>query len=225
MINILFSLFLTGMIMGSGPCLLSCGPVLLSYIGGTKSSAMQGLRCWAIFSFSRLLSTVFLAFLAGIAGTALLRRFYWETSGYIIWGLTGLFIVFLGAMVFVGLHTRFRVCNIISQTARQYDFRNLMILGILVGLLPCIPLIGVLSYITMIATHYSHGILMGAAFGLGVIISPLAFASMIVGAIPGLKIFQNSNRIIIFQRVCGAVLMVLGAHIVIKTLMEVLSKK
>ena len=225
LINICFSLFITGIIMGSGPCLLSCGPILLSYIAGTKSSASQGIRCWMIFSFSRLLSTIFLGFIAGIAGTALLRGFYWEISGYIIWGLTGVFIVFLGIMVFIGLHTKFPACGILSKTVIQHDFKSLMVLGILVGLLPCIPLIGVLSYITMVATHYTHGILMGAAFGLGVIVSPLVFASMIAGAIPRLKIFQYSNRIIIFQRICGIVLMVLGSHITIKTLAEFVSAK
>jgi sulfite exporter TauE/SafE len=99
-----------------------------------------------------------------------------------------------------------------------------MALGILVGLLPCVPLVGVLSYIAMISTRYYHGIFMGAAFGFGVIISPLIFASMIAGAIPGLKIFQNSNRVIIFQKVCGIILMILGSHIFIKTLMEFLAR-
>ncbi|TRZ48051.1 MAG: sulfite exporter TauE/SafE family protein [Dehalococcoidia bacterium] len=224
-INVCFSLFITGIIVGSGPCLLSCGPILLSYIAGTKRSAWQGLRCWAIFSFSRLLATIFLGFMAAITGTALLRRFYWEISGYIIWGLTGVFIVFLGTMVFIGLHTKFKACNVLGQTVIRHDFKSLMMLGILVGLLPCVPLIGVLSYITMVATHYAHGILMGAAFGLGTIVSPLVFASIIAGAVPGLKIFHNSNRIIMFQRICGIVLIVLGSHIVIKTLMEFVSAR
>jgi hypothetical protein len=224
LINICFSLFITGIIMGSGPCLLSCGPILLSYIAGTKSSALQGLKCWAVFSLSRLLSTIFLSFLAGLVGTALFRRFYWEVSGYIIWGITGLFIMFLGFMVFMGFHAKLRVCDILGNAAAQRDKNSVMALGILVGLLPCVPLVGVLSYIAMISTRYYHGIFMGAAFGFGVIISPLIFASMIAGAIPGLKIFQNSNRVIIFQKVCGIILMILGSHIFIKTLMEFLAR-
>ena len=211
--------------MGSGPCLLSCGPILLSYIAGTKSSALQGLKCWAIFSLSRLASTIFLSFLAGFIGTALFRRFYWEISGYIIWGLTGLFILFLGVMVFVGFHAKFRVCNMLGNAATARDRNSIITLGVLVGLLPCVPLIGVLSYIAMVATHYLHGILMGAAFGLGVIISPLIFASMIAGAVPGLKVFQNSNRVMVFQKICGVILMVLGSHIFIKTLMEFMAAR
>jgi hypothetical protein len=223
MINICFSLFVTGMLMGSGPCLLNCGPILLGYISGTKSSALQGFKCWLTFSLAKFSSIIVLSFLAGVIGTALFQRFYWEVSGYIIWGLTGLFVILLGFMVSIGLNTKLKVCNILGNAAIQRDRNSVIILGILVGFLPCVPLIGVLSYITMIATQPYHGIFMGASFGLGVIISPLIFASMIAGAIPKLKILQKSNRLIIFQKVCGAILIVLGAHIFIKTTMEFIS--
>jgi sulfite exporter TauE/SafE len=220
MINICFSLFITGILMGSGPCLLSCGPILLSYIAGTKSSAIGGLRCWFLFSFSKLLSAILLGFIASLAGVSLLRRFYWEAPGYIIWLLTGSFIIFLGVMVFAGAHTKFRLCSRLNQTMIQRDTKSLVILGLLIGALPCVPLLGILSYIAMISTHYWHGIAMGGAFGFGTIISPLIFGSMIAGAITGLKIFQNSKAAIIFQRICGFILIFLGAHIVQKTLME-----
>jgi sulfite exporter TauE/SafE len=223
MINILSSLFLTGIAMGSGPCLLSCGPILLSYIAGTKNSAFKGFKCWFIFSVGRLLSTIFLGFLAGLAGTALFKRFYWETSGFILWGITGLFIIFLGFMVFIGMHTKLKLCNLLGSAEVQRERNSAMMLGILIGLLPCIPLIGVLSYISMVSTHYSHGIFMSAAFGLGVIISPLVFASMIAGAIPGLKVLQDSSRVIIFQKICGIILALFGFHILVKTLMEFLT--
>jgi hypothetical protein len=225
LINICFSLFVTGIIMGSGPCLLSCGPILLSYIAGTKSSALQGLKCWAIFSLGRLLSTILLGFLAGFAGAALFQRFYWEISGYILWSITGLFIIFLGFMVCIGMHSKLKICNILGNVTAQRDRNSVMLLGVLVGLLPCVPFLGVLSYITMVSTDYYHGIFMGAAFGIGVIMSPLIFASMVAGAIPGLKIFQNSNRVMVFQRICGAVLMILGAHILIKTLLEFMAAR
>jgi sulfite exporter TauE/SafE len=206
--------------MGSGPCLLSCGPVLLSYITGTKSSALQGLRCWLIFSLSRLLAIICLGFIAGIAGTVLLRRFYWEMPGYLIWALTGFFIVFLGILVFTGARTRFQACRAFNRSMIQNDLKSLVILGLLTGLLPCVPLIGILSYITMVASDYSQGILMSAAFGLGTIMSPLVLASLIAGAMPGMKIFQKPGRIIIFQRICGIALISLGSHIAIRTLME-----
>jgi sulfite exporter TauE/SafE len=220
MLNICFSLFVTGILMGSGPCMLSCGPILLSYIAGTKSSATQGLRCWFIFSFSRLLSAIFLGFIAGIAGTVLLRRYYWEISGYIIWLLAGAFIAFLGFMIFVGIDTRFNMCSALNRVMIKKDAKSLIALGILIGLLPCVPLIGVLSYITMVSTQYYHGVLMGAAFGLGAIISPLIFASMIAGALPGLKFFQDAKRILVWRRICGAVLIFLGLHILIRTLLQ-----
>ena len=85
---------------------------------------------------------------------------------------------------------------------------------------PCIPLVGVFSYITMISTHYTNGMLMSAAFGLGTIISPLVFLAMLAGAIPKLKILQSEKNLLIFQRACGLILFVLGLHIITKTALE-----
>lgn len=206
--------------MGAGPCLASCGPVLISYIAGTKSSAMQGLKSWFIFSLSRFLATVFLGFIAGIAGAGLFNRFYYGIPNYIVWSVTGIFISFLGILIFFGIHTKFKVCGALNQYLIQHDTKSLIILGILIGILPCVPLIGIISYITMASTHYTHGILMAAAFGLGTAISPLALLAMAAGAIPKLKLLQDHGALIIFQRICGLILIFLGAHIIVKALMR-----
>jgi cytochrome c biogenesis protein CcdA len=225
MLNICISLFITGMLMGSGPCMLSCGPILLSYIAGTSRSALSGLYCWFVFSLSKLAAVIFLSFLAGFVGVIFLRRFYWEMPGHIIWLLTGGFVVFLGFMVFFNAHGRFRLCNHSSPCGIRHDTKGLIVLGLLIGALPCVPLLGVLTYISMVSTHYMHGILMGAAFGLGVIVSPLIFGSMIAGAITGFRIFQNTKFVSIFQRICGIILISLGLHIIVNTIMEFTIRK
>ena len=201
MLRICFSLFITGLLMGVGPCLVSCGPVLISYIAGTKRSAMQGLRSWFIFSLSRFLVTVFLGSIAGIAGAGLFSRFYHGISAPIIWFITGIFISFLGILIFFGIHTKIKVCGVLNQSLIQHDTKSLIALGILIGVLPCVPLLGVFSYITMASTHYSQGILMAAAFGLGTIISPLVLLSMAAGAVPKFKLLQHHRALIIFQRI------------------------
>jgi cytochrome c biogenesis protein CcdA len=220
MLHIYFSLFITGIITGAGPCLLSCGPILLSYISATASSAKQGLFGWLVFSASRFLSTVLLGFTAAFAGTELLRRFYWEAPGYIIWLLTGLFIIFLGITVFIAKGFGFGLCNVFRLFLKKGDTANTVILGIFMGLLPCIPLIGVLSYITMTARHYVDGIFMSAAFSLGTIISPLAFGSMAAGALPGIIFSNKPKRILLWRRLCGLILIFFGVNILVKTLTE-----
>jgi len=210
--------------MGAGPCLASCGPVLISYIAATKRSALQGLHSWFIFSLSRFLVTVFLGFIAGIAGAGLFSRLYYGISGPIIWLTTGAFISFLGILIFFGMHTRFKACGVLNQSLIQHDTKSLITLGALIGILPCVPLIGVISYITMTSTHYTHGILMAAAFGLGTAISPLAFLAMAAGAIPKFKLLQDKKALVIFQRICGVILIFLGAQVVVSALMKFTGK-
>ena len=206
--------------MGSGPCLASCGPVLISYIAATKKSAMQGLHSWFIFSLSRFVTTVFLGLVAGIAGANLFNRLYSGVSGPIIWFATGAFISCLGILIIFGIHTKFKTCSALNKSLIQHNIRSLAILGMLIGVLPCAPLIGILSYITMTSTHYMQGILMAAAFGLGTAISPLALLAMAAGAIPKLKLLQDRRALIIFQRICGTILIFLGVHVIVSALIK-----
>lgn len=217
MFRICIGLFITGVILGTGPCLATCGPILISYIAGTKRSPLGGLRSWFVFSIARVLVYIFLGLIAGFAGAALFRRFYWEIPGYIIWFAGGIFISFLGILIYLGRKSHFKVCRLLNESLIQKDTKSLITLGVLVGIFPCVPLVGVLSYITMVSTHFSQGILMSAAFGLGTLISPLIFLGMLAGAIPKLKILQDEKNLIIFQKICGVILLLLGLHIIIRT--------
>lgn len=218
MLKICLSLFITGIILGAGPCLASCGPVLISYIAGTKSSPLGGLWSWFVFSITRVLVYIFLGVIAGFAGAGLFRRFYWEMPGYIIWFTGGVFISFLGILIFSGRESRLKICRLLNQSLIQKDTKSLITLGVIVGIFPCVPLVGVLSYITMVSTHFSQGLLMSAAFGAGTFISPLVFFGMLAGAIPKLKVLQDEKNLLIFQKICGAIIFLLGVHIIIKTL-------
>ena len=220
MFRIYFSLFITGIILGSGPCLASCGPILVSYIAATKRSALGGLWSWFLFSVSRVFIYIFLGAIAGIAGAGLFRRFYWEIPGYIIWLIAGIFICFLGLLIFLGKNTHLRACKHLNESFIQKDNKSIITLGILIGIFPCVPLIGVFSYITMISTHFTHGLLMSAAFGLGTFISPLLLLGVFAGSISRLKILHEEKNLLIFQRICACILFLLGGHIIIKTVME-----
>jgi len=206
--------------MGSGPCLATCGPILISYIAATKKTPLGGLWSWFVFTASRFFITVFLGLLAGIAGSELFRRFYWENPGYAIWLFGGIFIAFLGLLIILGKHTHINLCSKLNQSLIEHDTKSLITLGIVVGILPCLPIIGIFSYITMASTHYSQGVLMSAAFGLGAAISPLLILSMLTGYIPKLKPLQNEKTLRLFQRICGGILFLLGVHIISRTVME-----
>jgi len=128
----------------------------------------------------------------------------------------------LGVLIFFGKDSHLKICRLLNDSLIQNDTKSLITLGVLVGIFPCVPLVGVLSYITMISTNFFQGLLMSAAFGLGTIISPLIFMGMLAGAIPRLKLLQDEKNLAIFQKICGVVLVVLGGHIIIKTAVEYL---
>lgn len=206
--------------LGAGPCLATCGPILLSYIAATKQSPSGGLRSWLVFSLSRSAVYVGLGFLASLIGTGLFNRYYWELTGYIIWIAGGVFICFLGVLIFIGRDSGSKLCARLNEGFIQRDRKSLATLGILVGILPCVPLMGVLSYITMISTRLSDGIFMSAAFSLGTLVSPLIFLGALVGLIPRLRSLQQEKNIIIYHRVCAIILIILGLHIIIRTVMS-----
>ncbi|MFA5357159.1 MAG: sulfite exporter TauE/SafE family protein, partial [Candidatus Omnitrophota bacterium] len=52
--NIISGLFLTGVLFGSGPCVASCGPFLISYIAGTRKTAARGVVAYILFSSARV---------------------------------------------------------------------------------------------------------------------------------------------------------------------------
>ena len=220
MFRICFSLFATGIILGAGPCLASCGPILISYIAATKRSPLGGLWSWLVFSVSRVLVYIFLGLIAGFAGAELFHRFYWEVSGYIIWFIGGIFISSLGVLIFLGKESRFNVCRLLNESLIQKDTKSLIALGVIIGIFPCAPLIGIFSYIMMVSTHFSQGILMSAAFGLGTVISPMIFLGMLAGSIPKLKVLQNEKNLLIFQRICGGILFLLGMFLIVRTVTD-----
>ena len=63
MSEIALSSFLLGLAFGWGPCLASCGPLVLSYSVGTQKNHWQGLVLYLVFSASRIFIYVMLAVL------------------------------------------------------------------------------------------------------------------------------------------------------------------
>jgi sulfite exporter TauE/SafE len=99
MARLLLSLFLTGFFLGVGPCLLSCGPLLASYIVATKNSSWGGLKTYFLFSLTRLVVYSFFGVLIGIFGQEILHRFFDSAFLKIIFYLFGIFVVILGLLL------------------------------------------------------------------------------------------------------------------------------
>ncbi|MFH0732251.1 MAG: sulfite exporter TauE/SafE family protein [Candidatus Omnitrophota bacterium] len=218
MIRIAFSLFATGIALGAGPCMATCGPVLLSYITATKKGPANAFRCWFIFSITRAFIYASLGALTGIIGTSLYQSYYWEKKGFIIWAIGGIFICLLGILTAMGNNTHSKVCHKLQNIFIAKDTKSIMALGVVIGLFPCAPLIGVLSYISMISVYWHQGVVLAFSFGLGTIISPLLILGLGAGLLQRLKVLQDEKTHVWFGRIAGVILFFLGLHILIKTI-------
>jgi sulfite exporter TauE/SafE len=141
-------------------------------------------------------------------------------TGYILWTVTGVFICFLGFMVFSGRYDKASTHGAKACCPAGRQTKDLALLGVLTGMMPCMPLAGVLSYISMVSTRFTHGIFLGLSFGIGVLISPLILMSILAGFIPRLGCFNPGSAGIILHRLCGTIIMVMGFHILIKIFRE-----
>ena len=217
MTKIAFSIFISGIILGAGPCLATCGPILISYIAATKNSPLGALKSWFIFSISRVFIYTALGALAGIIGSRLYQSFYWESAGFILWFASGIFICLLGVLTMFGKNTASKICQNLQGFFIKKDTKSIVGLGVLIGLFPCAPLIGILSYISMVSVRFYQGVILAFLFGLGTVISPLFFLGLGAGFIPKFSILQGEKAHGRFQRLAGAVLFFLGMHILVKT--------
>lgn len=222
MLRICASLFLSGLILGYGPCLLSCGPILISFIAGRGKGPFVSFISWLVFSFARVIVYVFLSAVASIAGTALFSIFYWERAGYIVWFFGALFIIGLALLLFVGEGKG--LCSFLHKHFVDNNIKSFFILGLLIGFFPCVPLIGILMYITMISTNINQGIIFGSAFSLGTALSPLLILSVLAGSISKIKLFSFQKYTLLFSRICSLILFGLGSHILIKSIAGFLTK-
>ncbi|MCX5681055.1 MAG: sulfite exporter TauE/SafE family protein [Candidatus Omnitrophica bacterium] len=182
----LYYLFVSGLVLGSGPCLGFCGPFLLAYTAAYKASIRQSFFSYLIFSGGRLVSY------AAWGLVCVLAVAFFQSPGLakytrVIYCVLGGFIIFLGLAILLGKNNFFKkACEVIHQG----NVRNVGVAGFLAGLSPCLPLIGILNYVALIAKSPSEAMLFLLVFGLGTVISSAAIliffgAKVVLEAIVG----------------------------------------
>lgn len=215
MIKILISLFLTGLLFGSGPCIASCGPLIISYVAGTGKNITKGLLTYIVFSLSRITAYFILALLIFFLGRFTVERFAADYSKS-IFTLGGIFIIFVGALMVLGKHLAFGFLNFkkIQNFILWKDVKSIILLGLIIGFLPCAPLIAVLSYIGLISKSWPNSILYSFSFGAGTFLSPLILLVMLTGLIPKLFTARLTIYYRLFNIICGLIIIFLGIQLV-----------
>ncbi len=100
----------------------------------------------------------------------------------------------------------------------ERDRKSIVILGLIIGLLPCAPLLAIFSYIGLVSRLWSSNLLYTLSFGLGTFISPLLLLVIFAGLIPRFLAHTRAVYSSIFNFICGLVILFLGLNLIIRAL-------
>lgn len=214
--NILY-LFFSGLVLGSGPCLASCGPILISYIIATKQKPTQSLVIWLLFSLSRIFVYLILSVSIFFLGGFLVKQNLLYSAKY-IYPIGGVIIVFIGLFLIIRASSAGnRLCSIISTRLDQRLLKlQPVTMGIILGLLPCMPLLAALSYIGLVSISWQSSIFYSLIFGLGTLISPLILLALGAGSISKI-LFNKPKAHTILRFISGLIIIVLGVLLILQT--------
>lgn len=204
----LYYLFLSGLILGSGPCLGFCAPILAGFIAAYKPSAKKAVIFYGYFSLAKLVSYMVLGALCGVFSGILKSGVF---IGYLnaVRIILGIFVLTAGILTCIikkPLNSKY--CSFLSKG----NFKNAGVLGLLAGFSPCLPLLGILNYIIIISRSPFEGSFYAFTFGLGTAISPVILLVVLSGKLAGS--FSNSNKIkMLIKVLSGLLLIYLGAGV------------
>ncbi len=216
MIKTIASSFILGLSFGWGPCLASCGPLLLTYIAGTQKNVFKGLSAYLLFSFSRMFVYLVLGLAVFYSGKVMLTKFF-NFFPLILAG-SGAFVIFLGILIALGKNINLIPCAFLHKHIIESDKKSMVTLGLVMGLLPCAPLVTMLTYAGLISRHAGENLLYTLAFGLGTAASPLLILAGLAGFIP--RIISGASKtgaftaLRVFSIICGLIMIILGIQLI-----------
>ncbi len=212
--KIIFSLFISGLLLGAGPCLATCGPILISYIAATRQNPKQGILVWFLFSLSRICAYLIISVSIFLLGEFLVRQNLIYIAKY-VYLLGGVIIILIGIFIIIGSSAGSnRFCSIISERVNRRLLKiQPVTLGLIIGLLPCAPLLAVLSYIGLVSVSWQRCIVYSLSFGLGTLISPLLPLTWGAGWIS--KLLFNKPKVYgVLRLICGFIIVFLGSQLI-----------
>jgi thiol:disulfide interchange protein DsbD len=212
MIRTIGSSFLLGLSFGWGPCLISCGPLLLTYLAGAKKDVRKSIFSYIIFSISRMLVYACM----GVA-VYFLGRFIFEHLNFlfrIILVLGGLFVILLSVLMALNKDIGLIQCDLLRKNLIQDSKKSMIILGLVTGFLPCAPLLTMLTYAGLVSKNVIENLVYVAAFGLGTSLSPLIIFAGFTGLLPKFLGSSRPGLSRILNFFCSVIILTLGIQLI-----------
>lgn len=192
-----------------GPCLLSCMPVMITYVTARQKGWRGAVADITVFLSGRLFAYILLGAIAGLSGFYLRRFIETDLTPYFNLA-SGAISILLGIFVFIYKGTSSCACK--EGSDKMYGLGGLLILGLLVGISPCGPLTALLFEIALISRSALDGASYAFSFGLGTFLAGFIVIASLTGIFKGFagKIFRSKTANNIFRISCSAVLILFG---------------
>ena len=190
--SFLLDALVLGVLYGIGPCTLFCAPVIVPLVISFSDGGRDGIKQTLIFSAGRIISYASLGAVSGFIGVAL--------EDFVPKEVIALFIIILGILVVLKRYPK--KCSFVKAVKGKHAS---LTSGVMLGLSPCYPLIGLLS-LAALSNSPLTGFAMGIVFGIGTTITPLIILGFFAGRWAKFSHeFRDMNTLI-----TGAFLVLLG---------------
>ncbi len=212
------SALLLGIIYGATFCTLTCSPFIASYIIGSDRGTRRGVWLSVIFNGGRVVTYGILGLAVGLAGGAFLVE-----GVYALWG--AIFFGIAVALIGIWIAVRRRpgpACGCTKEASwaqrlwhrvepREGDGGELSAagMGLLIGLVPCPPLIALLVFSAAVGSA-ATGLVLGLLFGIGTVISPIIIIAAAAGWFSERIAMEAPAMRTGIRRVAGVMLVLLG---------------
>lgn len=186
-----------------------CAPLLASYSAVFKKGFKKSLISYLVFSTCKIIGYIILALIwtkvINLFSNHLIQKF-----AVFFYNLLAAFIILIGiTTIFYKKDKPNSFCRIVHRG----NIRNTGLMGFLVGLSPCLPLIGILNYIAIISPNLTSAAVLSFTFGLGTMISPLLLIVTFSAKIS--QIFSRNKRIEKIIKITGGLALIFLGLIVI----------
>lgn len=186
--RLFLNFFISGLILGSSSCALSCGWLLFPFISEKKSSIKKSFFKFLLFHAGKIVSYVILGGFVGYSSQFITKL----TNSKFLWIGGGVLFFIMG------------ILNLLLSECRRISIKKNLaaVAGFVVGILPCGPLVGFLVYLAYVANNTIGGAVGGLAFGIGNTANPLI---ILIFFIPlGSSLFESIIRNEKIYRIAGS---------------------
>jgi cytochrome c biogenesis protein CcdA len=196
--KLIWELFAAGFVFGIGPCFLFCAPLILPYIISKGLDKKGGFKATVFFSIGRIAAYSVLGFASvALLDTLTIRKNIFKQS------LGALIIIIV---LFDLLKGPVKFCGLLGKKYFEKTNLNSFAAGVLIGLSPCAPFLGVLTYIVAKSDSPLLGLVNGFSFGLGTFFSPLVLLGFFAGMIA--PAFENSKKLFMITRIAADLIVI-----------------